>query len=81
MNLDDAAKKLGYFDADHVEKNVEAYGEPLIEWWSLIKELVNELPLNDVSYSVFDHETIERIRSSSSDAEVRRMIKTKIKKL
>ena len=48
MNLDDAAKKLGYFDADHVEKNIEAYGEPLIEWWSLIKELVNELPLNDV---------------------------------
>ena len=49
MNLEDAAKKLGYFDADHVEKNIEAYGEPLIEWWGLIKELVNELPLNDVN--------------------------------
>jgi len=49
MNLDEAAKRLGYFDADHVEKNIEAYGEPLIEWWGLIKELVNELPLNDVN--------------------------------
>lgn len=39
------------------------------------------LKLIDISYSVFDHETIERIRNSSSDAEVRRMIKTKIKKL
>ena len=38
------------------------------------------LDLFNVSYSVFDHETIERIRNSVSDAEVRRMIKTKIKK-
>jgi|TARA_B110000483_G_scaffold228215_1_gene290807 hypothetical protein len=37
--------------------------------------------LFDVSYSVFDHETIQSVRNSSSDAEVRRMIKTKIKKL
>ena len=48
MNLDEVAKRLGYVDADHVEKNIEAYGEPLIEWWGLIKDLVNELPLNDV---------------------------------
>ena len=41
-----------------------------------VKEL---LDLFNVSYSVFDHETIERIRNSVSDAEVRRMIKTKIK--
>tara|TARA_Y100000389_G_C17420052_1_gene496172 strand:- start:545 stop:772 length:228 start_codon:yes stop_codon:yes gene_type:complete len=39
------------------------------------------LKLFDVSYSVFDHETIQRIRNSSSDAEVRRMIKSKIQKL
>lgn len=39
------------------------------------------LDLFDVSYSVFDHETIQRIRNSSSDAEVRRMIKSKIQKL
>jgi hypothetical protein len=39
------------------------------------------LKLFDVSYSVFDNETIQRIRNSSSDAEVRRMIKTKIQKL
>jgi len=37
--------------------------------------------LLDVSYSVFDKETIERIRNSVSDAEVRRIIKTNIKKL
>tara|TARA_Y100001938_G_C7926234_1_gene346998 strand:+ start:451 stop:654 length:204 start_codon:yes stop_codon:yes gene_type:complete len=39
------------------------------------------LKLFDVSYSVFDHEIIKRIRNSSSDAEVRRMIKSKIQKL
>ena len=39
------------------------------------------LKLFDISYSVFDHETIQRIRNSSSDAEVRRMIKSKIQKL
>lgn len=46
--------------------------------YEAIKEL---LKLFDVSYSVFDHETIQRIRNSSSDAEVRRMIKSKIQKL
>ena len=46
------------------------------------KKLTKELlKLFDVSYSVFDHETIQRIRNSSSDAEVRRMIKSKIQKL
>ena len=39
------------------------------------------LVLFDVSYSVFDHETIQRIRNSFSDAEVRRMIKSKTQKL
>jgi formylmethanofuran dehydrogenase subunit E len=48
MNLDEAAKRLGYVDADHVERNIEAYGEPLLQWWEVIKELVNKLPLNDV---------------------------------
>ena len=47
-----------------------------------LKVIANEiLKLFDVSYSVFDNETIQRIRNSSSDAEVRRMIKTKIQKL
>ena len=49
MNLDEAAKRLGYVDADHVERNIEAYGEPLPQWWEVIKELVNKLSLNDVS--------------------------------
>ncbi len=48
MNLDEAARRLGYIDADHVERNIEAYGEPLLQWWEVIKELVNKLPLNDV---------------------------------
>jgi len=48
MNLDEAAKRLGYVDADHVERNIEAYGEPLPQWWEVIKELVNKLPLDDV---------------------------------
>jgi len=48
MNLDEVAKKLGYIDADHLEKNIYNYGEPLPQWWEVIKELVNKLPLNDV---------------------------------
>jgi len=54
MNLDEVAKKLGYVDADHLEKNIYNYGEPLPEWWEVIKELVNKLPLNDVIVSAKD---------------------------
>jgi hypothetical protein len=42
------------------------------------KELLN---LFNVTYSVFDHKTIQRIRNSQSDAEVRRLIINEIKKL
>ena len=63
MNLDEAAKRLGYVDAEHVEKNIENYGEPLTEWWSLLKELVNELPLNDVIKCRCIHDINERFPS------------------
>lgn len=50
MNLDEAAKRLGYFDANHVEMNIKACGKPSVEWWGLIKELVeNNSVLDDVS--------------------------------
>ena len=49
--------------------------------WDMQQMTVELLNLLDVSYSVFDHETIERIRNSFSDAEVRRMIKENIRKL
>ena len=42
MDLEEVAKKLGYFDVEHLEKNIESYGEPLIEWWDVIKELVKK---------------------------------------
>ena len=51
MSLDEVAEKLGYVDAAHVERNIENYGEPLPQWWEVIKELVNKLPLNDVKAS------------------------------
>ena len=47
--LDEVAKKLGYIDAEHLESNICNYGEPLPQWWEVIKELVNKLPLNYVS--------------------------------
>jgi hypothetical protein len=49
MNLDEVAKKLGYIDAEHLEINIYNYGEPLPQWWEVMKELVNKLPLNDVN--------------------------------
>ena len=66
-----------------MEKEIQRILDEHCDWTpkrieGLKKEL---LKLFDVSYSVFDHETIQRIRNSSSDAEVRRMIKTKIQKL
>ncbi len=39
------------------------------------------LSLFNVTYSVFNHKTIQRIRNSQSDAEVRRLIINEIKKL
>lgn len=57
MNLDEVAEKLGYIDAEHLETNIYNYGEPLPQWWDVIKELVNKLPLNDVSVSLPDNVT------------------------
>tara|TARA_R110001592_G_scaffold114472_3_gene314318 strand:+ start:44 stop:172 length:129 start_codon:yes stop_codon:yes gene_type:complete len=42
MDLEEVAKKLGYFDVEHLEGNIENYGSPLIEWWEVIKELVKK---------------------------------------
>ncbi len=41
MNLEEVAKKLGYLDVEHLENNIESYGEPLLEWWEVIKEFAN----------------------------------------
>ena len=41
-NINDVAKKLGYSDAENLERCVESYGEPLGEWWEVIKSLVEK---------------------------------------
>lgn len=43
MKLEEVAKALGYTDVEHLESNIELYGEPLIQWWGSIRELVNKL--------------------------------------
>lgn len=42
MKLEEVAIALGYDDVDHLERNIELYGEPLIKWWSVIQQLVNK---------------------------------------
>lgn len=39
--LNKVARKLGYRDIDHLEMNVESYGQPLNEWTKVIKDIVN----------------------------------------
>ena len=38
MTKEEAAKKLGYFDVKHLERNLNNCPE-FWEWWELIKEL------------------------------------------
>lgn len=65
MNLDEAAKRLGYFDANHVEMNIKACGKPSVEWWGLIKELVeNNSVLDDVINCCKDTENIYKNHST-----------------
>jgi hypothetical protein len=59
MSLDEVAEKLGYIDVEHLENNIYNYGEPLPQWWEVIKELVNNLPLNDVIYCGCDKPKID----------------------
>ncbi len=52
-NINDVAKKLGYSDAENLERCVESYGEPLGEWWEVIKSLVKKSnDIHNVSDSV-----------------------------
>lgn len=48
VKLDEIAKELGYTDKAHLEQNIEAYGEPLDKWWSLIQKIANESPIQNV---------------------------------
>jgi hypothetical protein len=63
------------------DKIIEVLEKYEVSNWDMQQMTIELLNLLDVSYSVFDHVTIERIRNSFSDAEVRRMIKEKIRKL
>lgn len=37
--LDILAKKFGYRDCEHLEDCVDLYGDPLTEWWRIIKSI------------------------------------------
>ena len=37
MDLEEIAKELGYIDIEHLEANIESYGEPLLNGGKLLK--------------------------------------------
>lgn len=37
------AQRLGYPDEENLEENINSYGDPLPEWWAVMKELQSQL--------------------------------------